>query len=76
MRGQAQGLNVNDNFSRQVWIKALPTNLMTILQVYSNRSTLDELAETADRIHNYSTLAKAHLLAHLRPPRKRFRQTP
>ena len=61
MRGQAQGLNVNDNLLRHVWLKALPTNLATILQVYSSRSTLDELAETADRIHNYSTPAIAHL---------------
>lgn len=51
MRSLVGNLKINDTILRQLWCKCLPANTNAILSTQEEGSSLDKLAEMADKVH-------------------------
>lgn len=67
MRRLHQG-SVNDNIFRELWLNRLPPSVKGILMGSNQSLPLEQLAETADRIAEYSQDSKQFMNAVTQPP--------
>jgi hypothetical protein len=65
MRQQAGAETISESFLRQLWLKRLPDSVQSVISIFFNKSSLDELAEGADSAMEFST---GHISSVMQPP--------